>query len=146
MTRRPGCNGGHNVKTERNAAVVAFYETHSVHECAKRFALSTGTVSTILHREGVQMRQQGQRLGPDGPQRREVVRRLMPPVRATPEDPHPFNLRFRTVAEIVADQNANVAARGARKYGMAAGVPAKTVPTARTGAVNQGGGKAGRMV
>jgi transposase len=133
-------SGGHNEKPERNAAVAAYYATHSIAECAYHFSISVATVSTILHSLGTPIRPQGTRLGPLGDARRitrlkEFARPIIVP--RIPEAPKATH--FRTATEMAHAANLKAAGSGGRTYTSAANRPARTIPTARKAAVPQGG-------
>ena len=141
MTNRPGCNGGHNKKAERNAAIVAMYDTHSMAECGKRFGLNPGTISHVLQRAGVEARPRGQRLVRDGVRTAGAfyAQPTMPSFAEIPVVMPPLSAPIARAAY----RNVQRATHGERSYGLARGLSARTVPTARTGAVSQGSGASG---
>lgn len=143
-------SGGHNEKPERNAALAAYYATHSIAECAYAFSISVATVSTILHNLGTPIRPQGTRLGELGDARRAIrLKDLMEPqptakLSAPPKPPEtPMTVHFRTALEMAHAANLRAAGNGGRKYTSAANQSARTVPTAQH-ANRYGGGASGR--
>jgi len=131
-----------NGKPDRNAEILAYYETHSMKECGTQFGLHPSTVHIILHKAGIVIRPKGTRLGPEGDARRRLLRQIASlPVIATPESPRPLAPRLRTASEIIADHNLTVATRGGRMYSSAANQAARTVPTAQHANRHGGGGR-----
>lgn len=133
-------SGGQNENFERNAALVAYYATHSIKECAFHFSISVATVSQVLHRLGTVVRPQGTRLGPLGDARRITRLKEFAVPLTLPRIPEaPKAVHFRTATEMAHAANLKAAGSGGRAYTSAANQPARTIPTARKAAVPQGG-------
>ena len=133
-------SGGQNENFERNAALVAYYATHSIKECAFHFSISVATVAQVLHRLGTVVRPQGTRLGPLGDARRITrLKEFAKPITVPRIPEAPKATHFRTATEMANAANIRAAGSGGRAYTSAANRPARTVPTARKGSMPQGG-------